>query len=111
MKSRNQSYKKSSFMDKREGRLMRVHRRSIDQREMRHEEVNKRRQIAQDMSPIHSRDPSRNASPAGTPGMNHVAFGKIVYLVLIEKAPSLHTRNVQFTNTSGCALSIGNVTA
>ena len=57
-------------MDKREKRLMRVHRRSLDQREMRHEEVNKRRQI-DDMSPVvelESHEGSKNPSRSTTPG-------------------------------------------
>ena len=57
-------------MNKREKRLMRVHRRSLDQREMRHEEVNKRRQI-DDMSPVvelESHEGSKNPSRSTTPG-------------------------------------------
>ena len=55
-------------MDNREKRLMRVHRRSLDQREMRHEEVNKRRQI-DDMSPVvESHEGSKNPSRSITPG-------------------------------------------
>ena len=47
---------------------MRVHRRSLDQREMRHEEVNKRRQI-DDMSPVvESHEGSKNPSRSITPG-------------------------------------------
>ena len=49
---------------------MRVHRRSLDQREMRHEEVNKRRQI-DDMSPVvelESHEGSKNPSRSTTPG-------------------------------------------
>lgn len=72
MASRGQSYKKPSTMDKRDKRLMRVHRRSLDQREMRLDEVNKRRQI-DDMSPVsESQDGSKNPSGVGTPGIDIV---------------------------------------
>lgn len=69
MASRSSCYKtKQSALDKREKRILRVHRRSIDQREMRQEEVNKRRQIEIEMSPIiesrgGSKIPSRNTTP------------------------------------------------
>ncbi|XP_076440855.1 uncharacterized protein LOC143280156 [Babylonia areolata] len=66
--SRKMSHKmKSGITDKREQKLLRVHRRSLDQREMRQEELNKRRQI-DDMSPVvESQEASKNPSTAATP--------------------------------------------
>ncbi|KAK7100679.1 hypothetical protein V1264_023588 [Littorina saxatilis] len=77
MASRGQSYKKPSTMDKRDKRLMRVHRRSLDQREMRLDEVNKRRQI-DDMSPVsESQDGSKNPSGVGTPVNQKAALSRL----------------------------------
>lgn len=67
MASRNNTYKTKPTLDKREKKLLRVHRRSIDQREQRHGEVNKRRQL-DNMSPVvESADGSKNPSHGGTP--------------------------------------------
>lgn len=64
---------------------MRVHRRSLDQREMRHEEVNKRRQI-DDMSPVvelESHEGSKNPSRSTTPGT--VLIYKITVIRVTER--------------------------
>ncbi|KAL8577103.1 hypothetical protein ACOMHN_049792 [Nucella lapillus] len=81
MASRKESHKmKSAITDERKKRLLRVHRRSLDQREMRQEEINKRRQI-DDMSPvIESQEASKNPSAAGTPVTQNAGASRLVLL-------------------------------
>lgn len=68
MASRSNSYKmKASTMDKREKRILRVHRRSIDQREMRLDEVNRRRNLDNLTPVLESKNGSKHTSRTGTP--------------------------------------------